>query len=124
MASRSLVLIVEDEPLIRLNAAALIEDAGYDTLQAASADEAIALLETDPRIRIVFTDIDLPGSMNGIRLAMVVRDRWPPVELILTSGHVHASSIDLPARSHFLRKPYSGGQLGRALDSFNPRSDS
>lgn len=118
--ARALVLIVEDEPLVRLNAAEMIEDAGYGTLQAASADQALVLLETVPRIRAVFTDINLGcSSMNGIALAVVIHDRWPPVELILTSGHFHSGEAELPPRSHFLAKPYSGRQLGGALDSFD-----
>ena len=117
--ARALVLIVEDEPLVRLNAAEMIEDAGYVTLQAASADEALALLETVPRIRAVFTDINLGSSMNGIALAVVIHDRWPPIALILTSGHFHSGEADLPPRSQFLAKPYNGRQLGGALDSFD-----
>ena len=112
------VLIVEDEPLLRLNAASMIEEAGFDTLEARSADEAIALLETDSRIGIVFADIDLPGSMDGLRLAVAVRDRWPPVELLLTSGHVVVNDDDLPDRGHFLPKPYSAAQLVHALQAF------
>jgi CheY-like chemotaxis protein len=115
---KPVVLIVEDEPLLRLNAVSMIEAGGFDTLEARSTDEAIALLETDSRIRIVFADIYLPGSMDGLRLAAVVRERWPPVELVLTSGHVEVSADDLPDRGLFLSKPYSAGQLVNALQSF------
>ena len=118
--ARALVLVVEDEFLVRLHAVTLIEDAGYKTLQADSADEALTLLETIPRIRAVFTDIDLVGiGMDGVRLAAVVRDRWPPIELLLTSGHLRVNGNDLPPRSYFLPKPYDGRQLGGALDRFN-----
>lgn len=82
--SKPVVLIVEDEPLLRMHAASLIEDAGFGTLEARSAEEAISLLETRLDIQIVFTDIDLPGEMDGLRLAAAIRDRWPPVELVLT----------------------------------------
>ena len=112
------VLIVEDEPLLRLSAASMIEEAGFDTLAARSADEAIAFLETDARIGIVFADINLPGSMDGLRLAAVVRNRWPPVELLLTSGRIVVNSNDLPERGRFLPKPYSTVQLVQALQSF------
>ncbi|MBS0540174.1 MAG: response regulator [Proteobacteria bacterium] len=115
--SKALVLIVEDEPLLRLHAVALVEEFGFDTLQAGTADEAILLLETDARIRAVFTDIDLPGSMDGLRLARAVRDRWPPVELILTSGHFKITPADLPERGQFLSKPYSDEQLRHAFDA-------
>ena len=117
--SKPLVLIVEDEPLLRLHAVSLIEDAGFATVQAASADEAIALLETEGSIRIVFTDIDLPGGMDGMRLAAAIRDRWPPVELILTSGHIKVDPADLPERGHFFSKPYDAGQLIETLNSFS-----
>jgi len=116
---RPLVLIVEDEPLLRMHAASIIEDAGFSTLEAACADEAIAFLENNPLIRVVFTDIDMPGSMDGLRLAAAVRDRWPPVELILTSGQVKVSDADLPARGHFFSKPYDAGQLVNILKSFS-----
>ena len=116
--SKPLVLVVEDEPLLRLHAVSLIEDAGVETLEAGSADEAIALLETDGRIRIVFSDIDLPGDMNGLRLATAIRERWPPVELILTSGHVTVDPADLPARGHFFSKPYDAAKLIDTLNAF------
>ena len=116
--SKPLVLIVEDEPLLRLHAVSLIEDAGFATVAAASADEAIELLETEPAIRVVFTDIDLPGGMDGLRLAAAIRDRWPPVELILTSGHVKVDPADLPERGHFFSKPYDADQLIETLNSF------
>ena len=116
--SKPLVLIVEDEPLLRLHAVSLIEDAGFMTCEAGSADEAIALLETTPAIAIVFSDIDLPGDMDGLRLAAAIRKRWPPVELILTSGHVVVDPADLPARGHFFSKPYDGATLVDTLNAF------
>ena len=118
--SKPLVLVVEDEPLLRLHAVSLIEDAGFATCQAASADEAIALLVSDDRIRIriVFSDIDLPGDMDGLRLVAAIRKRWPPVELILTSGHVVVDPADLPERGHFFSKPYDAAKLVDTLNAF------
>ena len=116
--SKPLVLVVEDEPLLRLHAVTLIEEAGFETCEAGSADEAIALLESETRIRIVFSDIDLPGDMDGLRMAAAIRDRWPPVELILTSGHVVVNSADLPERGHFFSKPYDSAKLIDTLNSF------
>ena len=116
--SKALVLVVEDELLLRTHAVALIEEAGFDTLEAGSAKEAIALLETDERIRIVFTDINLPNGMDGLRLAAAIRERWPPVELVLTSGRLRVSAEDIPARGRFLSKPYSPQQLIDTLESF------
>lgn len=109
---------MEDEPLLRLHAVSLIEDAGFEVVAAASAEEAIALLEHRGDISIVFTDIDLPGGMDGLRLAAAIRDRWPPVELILTSGHIKVDAADLPARGHFFSKPYDANQLIQTLKSF------
>jgi two-component system, response regulator PdtaR len=116
--SLPLVLVVEDEPLLLMNAVSLLEEAGFDTLEAGSADEAIALLETRSDIRIVFTDINLPGSMDGLRLAHAIRHRWPPIELLLTSGHTRVGDEDMPDRGLFLGKPYDGGELVQILRSF------
>ena len=93
----------------------LVEEAGFEALEAASADEAIRILETRSDIRIVFTDIDMPGSMDGIRLAACIRDRWPPIELILTSGKMLPSSEDMPARGIFFSKPYKRSDVAAAL---------
>jgi len=88
---RPVVLIVEDESLLRISAAEMIADAGYDVVEAGSADEAIAILEARADIHIVFTDIQMPGSMDGLKLARFVRDRWPPIKLVATSGHVRGA---------------------------------
>ena len=94
------VLIVEDEPLIRMGAVVLIEDAGFEVYEAGSADDAIALLEVHKEICLIFTDVDMPGSMDGLKLAHYVRGRWPPVKIIVTSGHVKVSEESLlPAHS-------------------------
>lgn len=107
----SLVLIVEDEPLLRMLAASFLEDAGFETLGVGSADEAIVLLESRPDIRVVFADINLPGSMNGLRLSHVIRGRWPPIQLVLTSAHAYVQDTDLPERGLFLGKPYDKSEL-------------
>ena len=80
------VLIVEDEPLVRFCAVQTVEEAGFAVIEAANADEAIAILESRRDIRVVFTDIHMPGSMDGLKLAHAVRDRWPPIKIIVTSG--------------------------------------
>jgi CheY-like chemotaxis protein len=117
--SRGVVLVVEDEPLVRMVAAATIEDAGFETIEAVGAESAIAILEVRQDIRIVFADIQMPGSMDGLKLARVVRDRWPPIELILTSGVMKIGQRDLPERSVFLAKPYSLDALTTALSRFD-----
>ena len=110
-----LVLIVEDEPLVRTFAVEMIEDAGYRTIEAANADEAIRLLETRNDIRIVFTDVNMPGSMDGLKLAHVVRSRWPPVQLIVSSGRMLIPEEELPAGGRFLGKPYQYSEIVRTL---------
>lgn len=103
---RAIVLVVEDDPLLRLMAVDFIEDAGFDVVEAENADKAVAILETRTDIRIVFTDIDMPGSMDGMKLAAAVRDRWPPIEIIIVSGHKREQDIRLPLRAVFFSKPY------------------
>jgi two-component system, response regulator PdtaR len=100
------VLIVEDEPLIRMGAVSPIQEAGFIVYEAASADEAISLLERHREIRLIFTDIHMPGSMDGLKLAHYVRGRWPPVKIIVTSGQMKARGEDLPAGAVFIGKPY------------------
>ena len=115
-AGRTKVLVVEDEPILRMMAIDLVEDAGFTAVAAASADEAIALLEQNDDIRIVFSDIDMPGGMDGMRLAAAIRDRWPPIEIILTSGHITAAEVRIPARGVFFPKPYRHDQVVAALN--------
>jgi CheY-like chemotaxis protein len=109
------VLIVEDEMLIRMDAVEMLRSAGFDVLEAANADEAIQLLERHCDIRLVFTDIDMPGSMNGLKLSAAVRDRWPPVKIIATSGHFKVQVSDLPVDARFIAKPYQPAQIISAI---------
>jgi two-component system, response regulator PdtaR len=116
MAHLSLaILIVEDEFLLRMDSAEVIENAGFQVFQAGNADEAIAILTTRPSINVVFTDIQMPGSMDGLKLARLVRDRWPPIKIVATSGLVRVEDHDLPAGSVFLPKPYRGDEVVSAL---------
>ena len=112
------VLVVEDDFLSRLHAVNLVEDAGYIAVEASNADEAITILETRKDIRIVFTDIDMPGSMDGLKLAHAIRERWPPIELILTSGHFDLSDDEIPERGRFFPKPYRDQEIISALQHF------
>ena len=113
--SRHAVLVVEDEPLLLMMAIDLVEDAGFEAVDARNADEAIDILENRKDIRIVFTDIDMPGSMNGMRLAALVRDRWPPIEIIIVSGHMRIAQVDMPPRSVFYTKPYDSSKITEQL---------
>jgi CheY-like chemotaxis protein len=109
------ILVVEDELLLRLMAVDIVENAGFEALSAATADEALAILEARADVRLVFTDIQMPGSMDGLGLAHAVRDRWPPVELIVTSGRTHIPAKDLPDGGRFFAKPYDVKALSRAF---------
>jgi len=112
---RPVVLVVEDESLIRMNAMIMVEEAGFEAIAASDADEAIRILESRNDIRAVFTDVHMPGSMDGIRLAGVVRNRWPPVALIVTSGQTKVPESDLPTGGRFLPKPYAPVQIETTL---------
>lgn len=103
---RDIVLVVDDEPLVRMLAVEVAEEAGFEVLEASNADEAVILLETVPGIRILMTDVDMPGSMDGLKLAAAVRDRWPPVEIIVVSGMQRPRIHELPERAIFFDKPY------------------
>jgi CheY-like chemotaxis protein len=110
------VLVVEDELMIREVVQAELEDAGYAVVLAAHADAAIAILEARHDIHLVFTDIDMPGSMDGLRLAACVRDRWPPVHIIITTGKARPATI--PANALFIPKPYVGRNVVAAMRTF------
>jgi CheY-like chemotaxis protein len=113
---RAVVLVVEDEHLVRETALEMIEEAGFEAIAASNADEAIRILESRNDIRAVFTDVEMPGSMNGLRLVRIVRTRWPPVALIVTSGRTMLAEQDLPSSGKFLRKPYGASQIKAALE--------
>lgn len=108
---KSVVLVVEDDTLVRMDTAAMIESAGFEVVEAENADAAIAILERRSDIAAVFTDIDMPGSMDGLKLAHAVRGRWPPVKIIVTSGHFDVGNDDLPPGGVFVGKPYRQSDL-------------
>lgn len=114
------VRVVEDEILIREFVKDELELAGYVVLTAADADAAIATLEARPDIHLVFTDIDMPGSMDGLKLAAFVRDRWPPIHIIVTTGKSRPETI--PANALFIPKPYLGPSVVAAIQTFQKMS--
>ena len=117
--ARPTALIVEDEPIQRMMLVDFIEEAGFDTVEAMSAEDAVAILEKRLDIRVVFTDIDMPGGFEGMRLAAMIRDRWPPIELILTSsGSVAPHVDDVPARAVVISKPYRKELLIKTMQRF------
>jgi two-component system, response regulator PdtaR len=111
------VLVVEDDFLVRLTAVAMIEDAGFLAVEAESADDAIELLEANPGIRLVFTDINMPGSMDGLKLAMYAHSRWPPLKFIIVSGKPIPGREEMPDGTHFHPKPYLAATIGSSLSA-------
>jgi two-component system, response regulator PdtaR len=112
---RPVILIVEDDFFLRIHAAEMIQDAGFDIVEAGNADEAIAILEARPGIHVVFTDIQMPGSMDGLKLARFVRGRWPPIKILVTSGNFARREGDLPEDGVFLSKPYTFDRIAATL---------
>ena len=115
VARRPIVLVVEDDFLLRMDAVNIFGDAGFEAVEAANADEAIAIIEADPNIHVVFTDVQMPGTMDGLELAKFIKDRWPPIKIAATSGRVRVTEKDLPEGSVFVSKPYSPAQLIHTL---------
>ena len=113
----AVVLVVEDEMLLRMRAVDMVEDAGYTSVEAVDADEAVAILESRSDIALMFTDIQMPGSMNGLELAHTVHERWPPIKIILVSGQVTPATIDIPADSRFHGKPLEAKEMIAELQS-------
>lgn len=106
------ILVIDDEALVRMSAVDVVEEEGFAVLEACNADEAIRILESRDDIIMIVTDIDMPaGSMNGLRLAAAVRRRWPPIHIIIVSGHYRLDEADLPTGGVFLSKPYPPQQL-------------
>jgi CheY-like chemotaxis protein len=111
------ILVVEDEAIIRMMAMDIVEDAGYSAVEASNADEAIIMLERCPDITVVLTDINMPGTMDGLELSRIIRVRWPLIGLIITSGRFVAKVAQMPAGAHFIGKPYTPTQITDALRS-------
>ena len=107
----AVVLIVEDEMMLRMRAVDMVEDAGYTPVEAMDADEAVAILESRSDIALMCTDIQMPGSMDGLGLAHAVHERWPSIKIIVVSGKLNPSSSDLPPCSKFFGKPLEARQM-------------
>jgi CheY-like chemotaxis protein len=106
-----IVLVVEDEMLLRMRAVDMVEDAGYLPIEAADADEALAILQSRSDIALLFTDIQMPGSMTGLELALAVHENWPSIKIILASGQLKLSRSDIPENSRFFGKPLDSGEM-------------
>lgn len=105
------VLVVEDEPILRLDAISMVEKAGFKAVEALSSADAIQLLEERLDIRLVYMDLDMPRSRKGIEIAAVIRKRWPPIEIILTAAYFTRESVELPERAEFYSKPIDHAEV-------------
>ncbi|HEX2724600.1 MAG TPA: response regulator [Beijerinckiaceae bacterium] len=109
------VLLVEDEPLVREFEIDVLQDAGFRVLEARTADEAFDMLRGRPDVRIVFTDVDMPGSLNGFEFSRLVHQGWPEVAILVSSGKMAPSAGDLPEGAAFIAKPYRPDELVEQL---------
>jgi two-component system, response regulator PdtaR len=109
--SKPAILVVEDETLIRLWAAGLLEENGFSVLEAKDADAALKVLESRPDVKLLFTDVQMPGSLNGMELAREVHARWPHVLLVITSGRERPTRAEIPDDGRFVAKPYNAEEL-------------
>ena len=119
---KAVVLVVEDSLLIRMGAVDLVVAAGFEALEAGDADEAIRIVEARPDIHIVFTDVGMPGTMDGVKLCHYIRNRGPPVKLIVASGKTVIAESQLPVGARFFAKPYDGSTIIEAMTSMLPET--
>ena len=114
--AKTVVLVVEDEPLILMDAMQSLEDAGFEVVDAFDAEHALVRLSERPDINAVFTDVNMPGRFDGVQLAYMVSERRPDVVVLVTSGAVKVRKADLPESSQFIPKPYRGEHVAHLID--------
>ena len=115
----TVILTVEDQFLTSEYLGRILEDAGYEVVSTSNADEAIAVLKVRNDIRIVITDIQLPGSMDGLKFAAAVRGRWPAIKFIVTTGRRRPGDDQIPEQSRFVPKPYLPNRILAAVRDFH-----
>ncbi|RUP07737.1 response regulator [Hyphomicrobium sp.] len=120
---KNVVLVVEDHPIIRTAALDFLGTAGFEVIEASSADEAIRVLEARPEIHLVFTDVEMPGSIDGLKLSHYIKDRWPPIKLIVVSGWTFVEQSHMPVGARFFRKPYNENAIIEAMRSMLSEAD-
>jgi CheY-like chemotaxis protein len=101
------ILVVEDEALVRFAAVGMLEDAGFRMIEAVNGDQALELLTADSDVQLLFTDVTMPGATDGLALARQVRARWPHIAIMIVSAKQVAYAEELPPGSRFEQKPYS-----------------
>lgn len=114
------VLVVEDEALVRLAAVGMLEDAGFRMIEAVNGDQALELLAADSNVQLLFTDVNMPGTIDGLALARKVHDRWPHIAIMVASAKQLPGPEELPAGSRFERKPYSPDTMVRHARELTP----
>jgi two-component system, response regulator PdtaR len=112
---RPVVLLVEDEPLVRMFGADVLEEAGYEVVEAADGDEALLMLEARSDVNVLFTDVNMPGSLDGLGLARLVHERRPAIKLLIASGQVRLNDDEIPDSGRFLPKPYAPADILREV---------
>jgi two-component system, response regulator PdtaR len=115
-AHRPAILIVEDDPIIRWSGAETLMEAGFEVLEAGNAAEALRLLENHGAVRVLFTDVDMPGKMDGLELARIAAHRWPCIHIIVASGRREPQMRQMPDNGRFIPKPYMPEQIVRDID--------
>ena len=105
------ILVVEDEMVLRMRAVDIVEEAGFTAIEAVNADDALAILESRSDIALLFSDIQMPGTMDGLKLAHAVHSRWPSIKIVLVSGQIKLSDADKPIDSLFFGKPLVTEQM-------------
>lgn len=114
----AVILVIEDEPVLRLEIVDMLEDDGFEVVVATNVDNAIQILENRLDIRIVYIDLDMPRGVDGVKIAAAIRDRWPPIEIVLTASRVDGARVQLPVRSKFFPKPINRTSVIRTMRAF------
>jgi CheY-like chemotaxis protein len=124
LSGKTVILVVEDEAIIRMCAVELVTEAGFEVLEAKCADEAISILETRIDVKLVFTDVEMPGTMDGLKLAHYIRNRWPPIKILAASGKTIIQESQFPPGARFFPKPYADRTIVEAIIDLLGGSDS
>ncbi len=111
------ILLVEDEALIRMATAAMLEDEGYRVLEGKDAVNALAVLDTDPDIDIVITDVQMPGEIDGLELVEIISRKYPHILTLITSGRTSLNEAQQSGATKFLAKPYTAVAIQSALQA-------
>ncbi len=115
------VLVVDDEALLRMLATDYFRDAGYEVIEAENGDVALAMMRSRPDIRAIFTDVQMPGSLSGLELAERVRAECPTCAIVIVSGRQFPKPAELATGARFVAKPYLGADIVRMFDGMLSR---